>query len=119
VRPADSGYCFRVNATEHCGLGFTVGAGWAFIFGVQPGFLWLQPALNFGWLAALFFPFGLWARFGWAFVVAVALSLGFLLILPSSIGLLPTPATELVGALAGFLAGWSSIKARGSFSRLR
>ena len=119
VRPADSGYCFRVNSTEHCGLGFTVGVGWALIFGVQPGFLGLKPALNFGWLAALFFPFGLWARFGRAFVVAVLLSLGFLLILPSSIGLLPTPATELVGALAGFLAGWSSTKARGSFSRLR
>jgi hypothetical protein len=96
-----------------------VGAGWALIFGVPPGFLWLQPALNLGWLAALFFPFGLWARFGWAFVVAAALSLGFLMILPFSIGLLPTPATELVGALAGFLAGWSSTKARELFLRLR
>jgi len=119
VRPVDSGYCFRVNATEHCGLGFTVGTGWAFLFGGQPGFLWLQPTFNPGWLAALFFPIGLWARFGWAFVAAVALSLVFLLILPSSIGLLPTPATELVGALAGFLAGWASTKARESYLRLR
>jgi hypothetical protein len=119
VRPADSGYCVRVNATEHCGLGFTVGTGWALLFGSQPGFLWLQPTLNPGWLAALFFPVGLWARLGWAFAAAVALSLVFLLILPSSIGLLPTPATELVGALAGFLAGWGSIKARESYLRLR
>jgi len=119
VRPADSGYCFRVNVTEHCGLGFTVGTGWAFLFGGQPGILRLQPILNPGWLAALFFPIGLWARFGWAFVAAVALSLASLLILPSAIGLLPTPPTELVGALAGFLAGWASTKARESYLRLR
>jgi hypothetical protein len=115
VRRAGSGYCVRVNATEHCALGFTVGTGWTLLFGGQPGFLRLQPALNPCWLAALFFPTGLWARYGWTFVAAVVLSLASLLILPSFIVLLPTPATELVGALAGFLAGWASRKARESY----
>jgi hypothetical protein len=64
-----------------------------------------------GWLAALFLPVGLLARFGWAFGAAVALSLGFLLILPLQIGLMPTPPVELVGALAGFLVGWVSQRA--------
>jgi len=117
VRPTGSGYCVRVNATEHCGLGFTVGTGWALLLGSPPGSLWLQPALNPGWLAALFFPIGRWARFSWAFAASVALSLGGLLVLPSFVGLLPTPATELVGALAGSLAGWTSRKAGESHLR--
>ena len=97
-----------MNATERCGLGYTMGTGWALLLGSQPVSLWLQSALNAVWLAALFFPTGLWARFGWAFAAAAALSLADLLILPAPIGLLPTPGVELLGALAGFLAGWAS-----------
>jgi len=86
--------------------------------GSPPRSRWLQPALNPGWLAALFFfPIGRWARFSWAFAASVALSLGGLLVLPSFVGLLPTPATELVGALAGSLAGWTSRKAGESHLR--
>jgi hypothetical protein len=70
VRPADSGYCFHVNATEHCGLGFTMGDGWAFLFGGQPGFS-LASTHPQSWLAC-------------------------------------RPLLPLVGALAGFLAGWLS-----------
>ena len=40
-------------------------------------------------------------------VFAAALSLASLLILPPLIGLLPTPGAEVVGALAGLLAGWA------------
>ena len=67
-----------------------------------------QSVLNVVWLAALFFPTGLWARFGWAFAATAAFSLGGLLILPAAVGLLPTPGVELLGAFAGFLAGWAS-----------
>jgi hypothetical protein len=112
VRPTGDGYCVSVNATEHCGLGYTIGTGWALLLGNQPVFLWLGPTLNVVWLVALFFPTGLWVRFGWAFAAAAALSLASLLLLPAPIGLLPTPRAELLGALAGFLAGWATGRLR-------
>ena len=108
VRRADSGYCLRVNATERCGLGYTIGIGWALLLGGQPVPLWLRPIFNVGWSAALFFPIGLWARCSWAFSPTAALSFAGLVILPGFIGLLPTPGVELLGALAGFLTGWAS-----------
>jgi len=112
VHPAGNGHCLGVNATEGCGLGYTIGTGWALLLGNQPVSLWLRPTLNVLWLVALFFPTGLWARFGWAFAAAAALSLASLLLLPGPIGLLPTPRPELLGALAGFLAGWATGRLR-------
>jgi hypothetical protein len=50
VRPTNSGYCVRVNATEHCGLGYTIGSGWALLLGgqpVSPGFYLLS--VSSGW----------------------------------------------------------------------
>ncbi len=108
VRQAPPGHCVRVNATEHCGLGYTVGIGWALLLGGQPIAPWQKSVLSVLWLAALFFPTGLWARFSRPFVVTAAFSLGSLLILPASVGLLPTPGVELLGASVGFLAGWAS-----------
>jgi len=112
VHPTGDGYCVSVNATEHCGLGYTIGTGWALLLGNQPVSLWLRPTLNVVWLVALFFPTGLWVRFGWAFPASAALSLAGLLLLPAPIGLLPTPRAELLGALAGFLAGWATGRLR-------
>ena len=108
VHPAGNGRCVGVNATERCGLGYTIGTGWALLLGNQPVSLWLRPTLNVVWLVALFFPAGLWARFGWAFAAAAALSLASLRLLPAPVGLLSTPPAELLGALAGFLAGWAT-----------
>src|SRR5262245_3225591 len=107
VDPAGTGYCIRVNATERCGLGFTVGTGWALIFD-DSGFSLAHTALNSSWLALLFLPIGLSARLGAAFLTSVALSLVFLLIMPTTIGLIPTPMTEVAGALVGLLAGWAA-----------
>jgi hypothetical protein len=108
VHPEGNGHCVEVNATEYCGLGYTIGTGWALLLGHQPVSLWLRPAVNVLWLIALFFPTGLWARFGWTFAAAAALSLASLVLLPGPTGLLPTPRLELLGALAGFLAGWAT-----------
>jgi VanZ like family len=112
VHPEGNGHCVEVNATEHCGLGYTIGTGWALLLGNQRVSIWLRPTLNVVWLVALFFPTGLWVRFGWAFAAVAALSLAGLLLLPAPIGLLPTPSAELLGALAGFLAGWATGRLR-------
>jgi hypothetical protein len=108
VRQDPSGHCVRVNATEHCGLGYTVGIAWALLLGGPSVAPWHKSVLNVVWLAALFFPLGLWARCGRLFVATAAFSLGSLLILPAIVGLLPTPGVELLGAFVGFLAGWAS-----------
>jgi len=112
VHAEGNGHCVDVNATEHCGLGYTIGTGWALVLSNQPVPLRLRPILNVIWLVGLFFPIGLWARFGWAFATAMALSLASLLLLPAALGLLPTPSAELLGALAGFLAGWTTGRLR-------
>jgi hypothetical protein len=106
VHPEGNGRCVEVNATEHCGLGYTIGTGWALVLGNQPVPLRLRPVLNVIWLVGLFFPIGLWARFGWAFATAMALSLASLLLLPGPTGLLPTPRRAM-GAPSGFLGGWA------------
>ena len=113
VRRVGSSYCIRVNASEHCALGFTAGAAWAFLLGGQRELVWLQSALSPSWLAIIFFPIGRWARGAWS-VVAIILSLIVLSVVPPTIGLMPTPITEFAGALAGFLAGWASWRADGS-----
>ena len=108
VRQTPSGHCVRVNATEHCGLGYTVGTAWTFLLGTQPVSPGLKSVFNVFWLAALLFPVGLWTRFGRLSVAIAAFSVGSLLILPPAVGLLPTPRVELLGAFGGFLAGWAS-----------
>jgi hypothetical protein len=117
VHRAGYGYCVSVNATERCGLGYTIGTGWALLLGNQPVSIWLRPTLNVAWLAALFFPSGIWARFGWTFAATAGLALASLLLLPAPIGLLPTPRAELLGALAGLLAGWATGRLRLRLSR--
>jgi len=112
VYRAGYGHCVSVNATGRCGLGYTIGTGWALLLGNQPVPLWLRPTLNVVWLVALFFPTGLWVRFGWAFAADAALSLASLLLLPAPIGLLPAPRTEVLGAFAGFVVGWATGRLR-------
>ena len=106
VRRTDAEWCIRLNTIERCGHGHTIGTGWTLLLGRQPVARWLQPTLKVAWLAALFFPIGLWARFSPGSLAAAALSLTGLLILPASVSLLRTPGVELWGALAGLFTGW-------------
>jgi hypothetical protein len=57
------------------------------------------------WLAGLAFPVGYYVRSGWPSGLALAVLFGGVVVLPAVAGLVPTPAAELAGALAGLLAG--------------
>jgi hypothetical protein len=104
VRAGD-GYCVRVNTTDRCGLGSTIGTGWALLLGSQPLPLWLRPVLNVTWVAIIMFPLGLWARFSSMSGAGVALALAGFLALPAFFGLLPTALSESLGALVGLAVG--------------
>src|SRR5262249_22672080 len=56
----DDGFCLRVNQSQACRLGFTMGNGWALL--LYPHHLppWAQQLLNVGWVAGLVAPFGFW-----------------------------------------------------------
>ena len=105
VSPDHNARCIDVNRAPTCGLGFTAGIGWAFLFFGQ-NIPWpFHPLLNVVWIAAVWFPSGFWARGRQESLVAVALLLAALLLLPGPTGLLDTPASEIGAAVAGLLAG--------------
>jgi hypothetical protein len=99
------GYCVEVNATRTCGLGFTVGMGWALLLYSQvlPG--WLRAVLNGLWMAALFFPVGFWARLRWESCATGAVLVAGLLMVPGATGILTTPPAQIGAAVGGAFAG--------------
>jgi putative effector of murein hydrolase LrgA (UPF0299 family) len=98
-------YCLAANGERRCGLGFTAGRGWAILYYVEwfPG--WLQAALDWAWLAALFLPLGALARRRWETAAALLTAALALLLLPSAVGLLATPVLGYAGAAVGAAAG--------------
>ena len=116
-RPAGR-YCVDVNGRTACGLGFTVGMGWALLAYSQipPG--WLHPTLSGLWIAMLVFPFGFWLRRRWESALGgVLLAAGALL--PCTLGTLSVSSTEIVGALIGLAAGLTSSIAAARLQRER
>jgi hypothetical protein len=89
-------------------MGFTVASGWSLLLDGQSVNAGLRHAFDLAWLAALFFPPGLWAQSVRALLATAAFALGSLLILPPALGLVPTPSVQLLAAMTGILAGWVS-----------
>jgi hypothetical protein len=105
VRPARAGACVEVNDHLACGVGFTAGMGWAILAygqGVSP---LVHGVLNALWLAGLALPVGYWARTRGDWILALAWAIVGLLVVADVTELVPTPPSELAGALAGLLAG--------------
>jgi hypothetical protein len=104
--PARHGaYCLSANREHRCGLGFTAGRGWAILYYVRWFPSWLQTSLDWAWLAALFLPLGALARQRWETAAALLTAALALLLLPSAVGLLATPALGYAGAAVGAVAG--------------
>jgi hypothetical protein len=105
ARRDPDGYCLRVNETQACHLGFTIGSGWALLLYPRHFTPWLQRLLGAGWVAGMVVPIGFWARKRSETVVAGALLLVTLALLPRLVGLLPTPGAQWLGAGVGSLIG--------------
>jgi hypothetical protein len=106
ARRDPDGYCLRVNETQACRLGFTIGSGWALLLYPRHFPPWLQRLLGAGWVAGLVVPIGFWARKRWETVVGGALLLVTLALLPPLVGLLPTSGAQWLGAGVGSLIGY-------------
>jgi hypothetical protein len=98
-------YCLAANHARACGLGFTLGSGWALLLYPRHFPPWLQHLLGAAWVAGIVLPVGFWARKRWETGLAGAMLLAALALLPGEVGLIPTPASLWLGAGTGGLLG--------------
>ncbi len=105
VRPLKRGLCMSVAGASSCGLGFTIGSGWAVLYPLDGLPLALVLLIKATWLAALAFPGAFWARSGPVMLgYALALAMG-LLYIPKTLGLDLTTNLEFAGASSGLILG--------------
>jgi len=102
-------YCLRVNSTQSCHLGYTIGDGWKLIFYPAGRPQWMLGLINTLWIAGCVIWVGYWAARGtevsggW---LAMGLVIAGLLIVPLMTGLKATPVHEWIGALGGMAVGY-------------
>lgn len=115
IAPGDTGraavwrdgdaYCLEVNSHRRCGLGYTIGDGWALL--VYPERLpsILQELIGLIWVAILLVPLGFWARRGALAVIGALPPLVVLLAVNHLSSLLATTPAEWIAATAGVAVG--------------
>ena len=98
------GWCISRTGRRKCGIGPTIGRGWAVLrYPYSVGRRW-QRTFDALWAALLFVPLGFWSRrrtIPIAVIAAVVILGPFARFAP----LVPTPASEWLGALSGFVVG--------------
>ncbi len=106
VRRWERGFCISANGANSCGLGFTIGSGWAILYSLDGLPRILVILINAAGLAALVFPGAYWARSGWSKLgYVLALGAGLALV-PGIVGLVSTTPAEFVGAGGGLVLGY-------------
>jgi hypothetical protein len=103
IRRLGRGYCLALNGIAQCDVGFSVGSGWELLYYPRHFPAWAYALLEAGWLAALAFPIGLWARRRPE--TALALALFWVALFVPFTGLIRTPTHQLVGAGVGLVLG--------------
>jgi hypothetical protein len=101
ARRSGRNYCVGLGPEPPCGSGFSAGMGWALFLYVEHWPALLQSALNILWLGMLGFPVGFWARRRWESLCALSVLAATIVVLPAWVGLLPTPALQVLGGIAG------------------
>jgi VanZ family protein len=103
--PSASGVRAALDGGEPEAIDLGIGRGWALVAPDR----WLDPAwhpaLDALWLMSLLFPAGLWLPRGWTGLAWAVPALACLWIVPVRVGLAPTTAVEVCGALAGLILG--------------
>lgn len=105
ARRAGEGLCLSVGAANDCGLGFSLGHGWALLLYVESLPSVLKKLLNPAWLAVLVFPVAFWAPGRRAAALSAVALLAGLALIPHVGGLLATPPLDYLGASIGLASG--------------
>lgn len=103
--PRAGEYCLGTSVASRCGLGYTAGTGWAFIFFMAAFPAWLRDVLRVGWMAAVVLPCGFFVRRRWESTAALAALVVALAILPALAALRPTGIVDWLGAGTGLAVG--------------
>ncbi len=101
--------CLRVNASQQCGLGYTIGDGWKLIYYPESWPRWELAVINTLWVLGCVIGVGLWGARSdsrWIRGLVIAAVILASIIIPLATGLKPTPLTEFLGVLAGLVLGW-------------
>lgn len=100
-------YCLRVNTTEQCHLGYTLGDGWKLIYYPEGRPPWTLTTISVLWMAGLVIGVGFWAaRARGGGLLGMGLVIAALVFVPIMTGLKPTTVYEWIGALGGIAVGW-------------
>jgi hypothetical protein len=97
--------CIELNASLTCGLGFTVGSGWSFLFPTQGLARGLFGALNVLWVAALVLPVGYSSRREWWSLPPSLIVVLAVLLLPIATVSATTTPSEVGAAVFGLITG--------------
>lgn len=105
VRGEGAGYCVEVGGEATCGLGPTIGMGWALLAYVGSLEPWLKTTFSAVWLGFLTLVFGLWARPRWESALGLVLIAAGLVAIPALAPLIPGGLAEHLGAATGVVVG--------------
>jgi hypothetical protein len=101
--------CLRVNASQQCGLGYTIGDGWKLIYYPESWPRWELAVINTLWVLGCVIGVGLWGARSdsrWIRGLVIAAVILASIIIPLATGLKPTPLTEFLGVVGGLVFGW-------------
>ncbi len=105
ARRSGRDYCVGLGLQPPCSSGFHASTAWALFLYIEHWPESLRSALNVFWLAMLGFPVGFWARRRWESLCALLVFASTIVVVPAWIGLLPTPASHLLGGIVGMGLG--------------
>ena len=100
--------CLRVNATQRCGLGYTIGDGWKLIYYPESWAPWALAFINTLWLAGCVTGVGFWSVTGKKAAIgriAIAIAILGSVIVPIATHLNATPLNEFLGVIGGIVLG--------------
>ena len=100
--------CLRVNTTQRCGLGYTIGDGWKLIYYPASWGPWQLALINTLWLAGCVTGVGFWSVTGKKAAIgriAIAIAILGSVIVPIATHLNATPLNEFLGVIGGIVLG--------------
>jgi hypothetical protein len=105
ARRSGRNYCVGFGTQPPCGSGFAAGIGWALFLYNERWPAGLHSALSIFWLGMLGFPVGFWARRRWESLCALVVFAATIVAVPTWVGLLDTPARQVLGGIVGIGLG--------------